>query len=127
MSFAFIRPYIGVVIAAVLVAALAGWLRGSGAAIAAGYGAVIVLVTQLIQIWHLRRSERREENDAGRILRSAIACEIERYAAAIVLLVLGLKSWSLDPVSLLGGFILALIISVLSSFQIKSRVEQHGK
>ncbi len=100
--------------------------KGHPGALAALYGGAIVVVTTLLQYWHLRRAERAADQSAGRTLRVAIRAEAERFGASIALFILGFGVLGLEPLPLIGAFILVQLAALVEGFRDSTLRKRHG-
>jgi hypothetical protein len=89
-------------------------------AIAVAYGGSVSILNTLIQLWHNRRAEKLAGADAAYNTRILYRCAIERIVLSVAFLVLGLVSFKLHPLSVLGGFILGHIGVLITGFRKQS-------
>lgn len=105
-------------LAALAAVALAyGLFKGIDSAIAAAYGSAMVIVNALLLFWHMRRAERIDSNSVGRNMRILYRCAAERFVAAVLLFALGIGILKLQPLALLGGFIVGQVVWFYGGFQ----------
>ncbi|MCW8828033.1 MAG: ATP synthase subunit I [Gammaproteobacteria bacterium] len=99
-----------------------GWQAG----LAVLYGSLIVALTTLLQARQLRRADRIAGLNAGRNLRYLYRCAAERLIATVVLLAVGIGMLRLEPMPLLGGYIIAQVVLVYGWFLESSARRKHG-
>ncbi len=81
------------------------WWQGTNEAIASLYGGSIAIVNTLLQRWHLIGAATQAKSDAGKNLRKAYRCIIERWIVTIVMFVVGFAVLRFLPLPLMTGFI----------------------
>ena len=99
----------------VVVVLISLWWQGSSVAIACSYGGIIAIANTLLQRWHLIASVEQAKSDAGKNLRKAYSCFIQRWLLTIVLFAVGFAVLKFLPLPLMAGFIvtqLALLFGI---------------
>ncbi len=81
------------------------WLQGSNASLACLYGGGIAIANTLLQRWHLVSAAVNAKSDAGKNLRKAYRCVIERWCLTIILFAVGFSVLVIKPMPLMIGFI----------------------
>ncbi|PHS25140.1 MAG: hypothetical protein COA83_06585 [Methylophaga sp.] len=89
--------------------------QGSSAAIACFYGGMIAVANTLLQRWHLIDSAEYAKSDAGKNLRKAYSCILQRWIVTIVMFAVGFAVLKFPLLPLMTGFIvmqLALLFGI---------------
>lgn len=94
-----------VILAAVASVAWVSW--GGHVAMSAVFGVAVALSTTLLSVWRERRCAANEAWSAQRHLGLLFRLEAERMFLVAGLMALGFASGYMDPLALLGGFVLA--------------------
>lgn len=97
----------------------------SEAAIAWLFGGGIAVSNTSLLAWRARRLEQRPPTDAHRDLRAFYFSALERLVIVALLFVAGLGALKLQPLPLLGGFIVGQLVLMISSF--KTGLTTHGE
>ncbi len=90
------------------------------------YGGAMAMVNTLLQLWCLRRAERKAGNDAGRNLRVAYSCALQRLVVTAALFTVAFAALKLEPLPLLGGFVLCQVVVVVDGFRESILRRRHG-
>ncbi|MDQ7072718.1 MAG: ATP synthase subunit I [Gammaproteobacteria bacterium] len=91
------------------------WWLGSSAAVASLFGGGIAVANTLLQRWHLIASVEQAKSDAGKNLRKAYSCVVQRWVLTIVMFAVGFAVLKFLPLPLMTGFIvtqLALLFGI---------------
>ena len=91
------------------------WWQGSNAAIAGFFGGSIAVANTLLQRWHLIGAVEQAKSDAGKNLRKAYSCVLQRWGLTIVMFTVGFAVLKFLPLPLMTGFIvtqLALLFGI---------------
>ncbi|PHS31861.1 MAG: hypothetical protein COA95_05080 [Methylophaga sp.] len=89
--------------------------QGSSAALACCFGGCIAIANTLLQRWHLIGSVEQAKSDAGKNLRKAYSCVVQRWVLTIVMFVVGFAVLKFLAMPLMTGFIvtqLALLFGI---------------
>lgn len=89
--------------------------QGSSAAMACCFGGCIAIANTLLQRWHLIGSVEQAKSDAGKNLRKAYSCVVQRWVLTIVMFVVGFAVLKFLAMPLMTGFIvtqLALLFGI---------------
>jgi len=108
------------------VAGLFGVFQAWQATVAVIYGALIVLLNHLLQVWQLKRADRIAGLNPGRNLRYLYRCAAERFTATVALLAVGIALLRLEPVPLFAGYVIAQVALVYKWFLESSVRRKHG-
>jgi ATP synthase protein I len=92
-----------------IAAALCGWFFDSSTVRAALYGGFIAMANTLLSLRHLHRAERIAGEVAEQNVRIFYQCAFERLVITLALFALGLGILKLEPLAVIGGFILGQI------------------
>jgi ATP synthase protein I len=80
------------------------WWQGERAAIASCFGSFIAVANTLLQRWYLIQAATQAKSDAGKNLRKAYRCIVERWLLTIVMFAVGFGVLAFLPLPLIVGF-----------------------
>ncbi len=105
-----------------VVAGVLGYvLQGETAAMAALYGGAVALMSTLLLLWRMRRSNREMLLEAHQHLWLFYRSGLERFLVVCVLLALGMGPFNLVPVVVLIGFVAGQLAWVFAPLQREKR------
>ncbi len=89
-------------------AVLVWWLlRGSDAAMAAGYGGSVTIIATLLLAWRMLRAGQQARFDPRRSMQTLYIGAAWRFMLTVALFALGMGYFKLDPPAMIVGFVLA--------------------
>ena len=89
-------------------AVLIWWLlRGSDAAIAAGYGGAVTIIATLLLGWRMLRAGRETRLDPRKSMQILYVGAAWRFLLTVALFAFGIGYFKLDPPAMIVGFMLA--------------------
>ena len=97
----------------------AGW--GADAAVAFMFGGVAALANAGLLVWRMRSDWRRQGPDPRSQLGLFFRSSFERFAAVIVLFVMGRVVLGLQPLPVLAGFVAGQLVLLATSISIHER------
>jgi ATP synthase protein I len=100
---------------------------GAAEAMAMLYGGSMVLVITALLHWRHRVAALIAEKDAGRSLRIIYRTAVERFLLTVVMFAVGIGVLKLEPLVLIGGFVLVLSAQMLDWFIESRMMRNHGK
>jgi len=103
---------------------LSALIWGSAESLAMLYGGAMVLALTALLHWRHRLAEQVAEKDAGRSLRIIYRTAAERFLLTVALFAVGIGVLKLEPLVLIGGFVLVMSSQILDWF-IESRMKRH--
>lgn len=98
---------------------LAGW--GTGAAAAVVFGCATAMLNTVLLVVRMSSDWRRQGTDPHAQMRFMVRSSIERFAAMVALLVVGMALLSLSPIHVIAGFIAGQLAFVAASIGIRER------
>ncbi len=105
-----------------VVAGVLGYvLQGEAVAKAALYGGAVALMSTLLLLWRMRRSNREMLLEAHQHLWLFYRSSLERFLVVCVLLALGMGPFNLVPVVVLIGFVASQLAWVFAPLQREKR------
>ena len=109
------------IVTSVVVGMLGYVLQGETAAMAALYGGAVALMSTLLLLWRMRRSNREMLLEAHQHLWLFYRSGLERFLVVCVLLALGMGPFNLVPVAVLIGFVAGQLAWVFAPLQREKR------